>query len=89
MLNSKHHWVSYSKNQDQEFPGSPVVRTWHSHCWGPGSTPGELRSCKPHGMAKKTKGRKKKKKEKSGPFSRESKSLKFGMREFEKIIMTK
>ena len=23
-----------------EFPGSPVVRTRHFHCWGPGSIPG-------------------------------------------------
>ena len=23
-----------------EFPGNPVVRTWRSHCWGPGSIPG-------------------------------------------------
>ena len=23
-----------------EFPGGPVVRTWHFHCWGPGSIPG-------------------------------------------------
>ena len=22
---------------DREFPGGPVVRTWHCHCHGPGS----------------------------------------------------
>ena len=25
--------------QKKEFPGSPVVRTRHFHCWGPGSRP--------------------------------------------------
>ena len=24
-----------------EFPGGPVVRTRHFHCWGPGSIPGQ------------------------------------------------
>ena len=24
-----------------EFPGGPVIRTWHFHCWGPGSVPGQ------------------------------------------------
>ena len=24
-----------------KFPGNPVVRTWRSHCWGPGSIPGQ------------------------------------------------
>ena len=24
----------------REFPGGPVVRTWHSHCRDPGSIPG-------------------------------------------------
>ena len=24
----------------REFPGGPVVRTWHFHCPGSGSTPG-------------------------------------------------
>ena len=24
----------------REFPDSPVVRTWHFHCWGLGSIPG-------------------------------------------------
>ena len=35
-----------------------MVRTWHFHCWGPGSIPGrELRSRKPV-WQKKKKGRK-------------------------------
>ena len=35
-----------------EFPGGPVVRTWHFHCRSPGFTPwsGELRCCKSHSM---------------------------------------
>ena len=28
------------KRRAGEFPGGPVVRTWCSHCWGPGSIPG-------------------------------------------------
>ena len=27
-------------NMDREFPGGPVVGTWHFHCCGPGSIPG-------------------------------------------------
>ena len=29
------------KSYDKEFPGGPVVRIWHFHCWGPGSIPGQ------------------------------------------------
>lgn len=28
----------YMETECWEFPGSPV-RTWHSHCWGPGFNP--------------------------------------------------
>ena len=43
-----------------EFPGSPVVRTPRSHCQGPWaqSLVGELRSSKPHSVAKKKKKKK-------------------------------
>ena len=42
--------------QGQELPGSPVVRTQRSHCWGLGLIlVGELRSHKPYGVGKKTK----------------------------------
>ena len=27
--------------RSQEFPGNPEVRTWHFHCWGPGSIPSQ------------------------------------------------
>ena len=36
----------------REFPGGPVVRTWHSHCQGLGSIPGWGRTQKPRGTAK-------------------------------------
>ena len=40
----------------REFPGGPVDRTWHFHCCGLGSIPGqELRYLKVHSMAKKKK----------------------------------
>ena len=41
----------------REFPGSPVARTWYSHCPGAEvqSLVLELGSCKSRGMAKKKK----------------------------------
>ena len=30
-----------NKKVAREFPGGPVVRTWHFHCCGPGSTLGQ------------------------------------------------
>ena len=49
-------------NQDlqfREFPGSPVVRTQHFHCHGPGSIPGQETqiSCTEHYQVKKKKQR--------------------------------
>ena len=38
---SPNHWAAkeflllFLKNNFQEFPGSPVVRTWCFYCWGP------------------------------------------------------
>lgn len=37
----------------REFPGSPVVRTPHSHCRGPNPLLRELRSLELHSVAKK------------------------------------
>ena len=34
-------YLIYFKMVYREFPGGPVVRTWHSHCQGPGSIPGQ------------------------------------------------
>ena len=47
-------WVTCKKRLSLlEFPGSPVIRTWLLNCWSPGSIPfGDLRSHKPHSMAK-------------------------------------
>ena len=32
---------SHNLSQVWEFPGCPMVRTLHCHCWGPGSIPGQ------------------------------------------------
>ena len=47
------------KQKLREFPGSPVVSTWHSHCLGLGSIPGqgnEILEVSQHSQKKKKNG---------------------------------
>ena len=34
------HSLGEDRRHGGEFPGGPVARTLHVHCWGPGSVPG-------------------------------------------------
>ena len=55
MENNKKWWARLLKKYFRKCPGGPVVRTLCIHCWRPkvGSLVRELRSCKPHSLAKK------------------------------------
>ena len=60
-VSDKYHIVEIfffiqSKIFFREFPGSPVVRTWHFYCWGPGSIAGwgtKILQAARHGQKKK------------------------------------